>query len=148
MLVTAKADYAVRAVLELAALDAGGYLSAEGIAARQNIPRPFLIKILQQLRMAGLTETTRGAEGGHRLARDSAEISLGDVMRAVDGSLADVYGFVPQHQAPLGPAAPVAEVWAELRHRVEDLLENVSIADILAGAIPLPGNNRDHASIV
>jgi Rrf2 family protein len=148
VLVTAKADYAVRAVVELAAADAGGCLSAESIAARQNIPRPFLIKILQQLRMAGLTETIRGAEGGHRLARAAAEISFGDVMRAVDGSLGDMYGTIPQHLAPQGAAAPVAGVWAELHRRVGDLLENVSIADVLARAVPPNEIDRDRISMV
>lgn len=137
MLVTAKADYAVRAVVELAAIGAGAWISAETVAARQDIPRPFLIKILQQLRTAGLTETARGADGGHRLARDPAEISFGDVMRAVDAPLETVHGVLPQHLAPKGAAAPVGAVWAELHRRVEDLLENVSIADVLADSVRL-----------
>jgi Rrf2 family protein len=132
VLVTAKADYAVRAVVELAAIGAGEWISAETVAARQGIPRPFLIKILQQLRTAGLTEAARGADGGHRLARSPADISFGDVMRAVDAPLETVHGVLPQHLAPTGVAAPVGNVWAELHRRVEDLLENVSIADVLA----------------
>jgi Rrf2 family protein len=147
VLVTAKADYAVRAVAELAAVGKDDCVSAESIAAATDIPRPFLIKILQQLRMAGLTETTRGADGGHRLARDPADISLGDVMRAVDGPLANVYGIVSPHGVPKGAAAPAAKVWAELHRRVQDLLENVSIADILADTVPMPGNDRDRVPI-
>jgi Rrf2 family protein len=159
VLVTAKADYAVRAVVELAAVGQDDCVSAESIAARTEIPRPFLIKILQQLRMAGLTETTRGADGGHRLARDPAAISLGDVMRAVEGPLASPYGAAPGPgvtgpgvtgpgvTGPAGTAAPVARVWAELHRRVEDLLENVSIADILADAVPLPTLDRDRIPI-
>lgn len=147
MLVTAKADYAVRAVVELAAAHDGEFLSAESIAERQDIPRPFLIKILQQLRMAGLTETTRGSDGGHRLAREPTEISVGDVMRAVEGPLANVHGVLPQHLAPKGAAAPVAGVWAELRRRVDDLLENVTIADIVAD-VPLHAVIRDRVPII
>lgn len=137
MLVTAKADYAVRAVVELAAMGAEGWVPAESIAVRQDIPRPFLIKILQQLRTAGLTEAARGSDGGHRLARDPADISMAEVMRAVDVPLTAAYDTLSQHSAPTGAAAPVASVWAELHRRVADLLENVSITDVLTNSVPM-----------
>lgn len=148
MLISAKADYAVRAVVELAAADADGWLSAEAIAARQGIPKPFLIKILQHLRVAGLTEATRGSDGGHRLAHSPAEISIGDVMRAVDGPLANVHGVNSPHINSKGPAGPVACLWAELQRRVDDLIENVSVADILADEVPLSSIDLGRVPIV
>ena len=137
VLVTAKADYAVRAIVEIAAADEGDCLAAETIAERQEIPRPFLVKILQQLRTAGLTETVRGPVGGHRLARPAAEISIADVVRAVDGPVTNVHS-VPSGQLRLsGHAAPVAEIWVELHRRVAALLEAISLSDVLTGAVDL-----------
>lgn len=135
MWVTAKADYAVRAVVELAAADEGEYVTADALAERQEIPRPFLVKILQQLRTAGLTETGRGPVGGHRLARPAAGITIADVLRAVDGPLGDVHGVDPERLRLTGNAAPLGAVWIELRRRVESLLEGVSVADVLTDAV-------------
>jgi Rrf2 family protein len=132
MRVTAKADYAVRAVIEIAAAGDEAWVTADVIAERQGIPRPFLIKILQQLRVVGLTEAVRGPVGGHRLARPARDISIADVVRAVDGPLADVHGVDPERLPLSGSAAPMVGVWVHLRRTVDAVLEGVSIADVLA----------------
>jgi Rrf2 family protein len=144
MLVTAKADYAVRAAVEIAAEDETHCITAEEIARRQAIPLPFLIKILQQLRVAGLTRTVRGPVGGHRLGRPAAEISIADVVHAIDGSFASVHGVAPEQLQPTGRAAPVAAVWSELHHCVESLLEGVTLADIVPPRDRAPAPGEGH----
>jgi Rrf2 family protein len=133
--VSAKADYAVRAVLELAAAG-GGSLSADVIAARQRIPQPFLQKILHELQTARVVVSQRGREGGHRLAGAATEITLADVLRAVEGPLADVRGIAPEDAHYAGPAARLQDVWIALRANVRAVLEEVTLADLAAGRLP------------
>ena len=112
MKVSAKADYAVRAAAELAAAQPSGALvRAETIATAQGIPQRFLENILSDLRHAGLVQSQRGAEGGHRLNRPAAEVSVADVIRAVDGPLAAVRGERPESVTYEGPAEPLQRVW-------------------------------------
>lgn len=135
MRVTAKADYAVRAAVELAA--AGGEaLTAETMASRQQIPLQFLQKILHELRRAQLVSTQRGRDGGHRLARPASEISVADVLRVVDGPLADVRGEPPENLRYTGSAEPLQQVWVALRTNMRDVLEKVTLADIAAARLP------------
>jgi Rrf2 family protein len=135
MRVTAKADYAVRAAVELAA--AGGQaLTAETVAARQQIPLQFLQKILHELHRAQLVSTQRGRDGGHRLARPASEISVADVLRVIDGPLADVRGKPPEALRYTGTAEPLQEVWVALRTNMRDVLEKVTLADIAAARLP------------
>jgi Rrf2 family protein len=134
--VSAKTDYAVRAAVELAAHDPGVNVKAEAIAAAQGIPRKFLDNILQGLRQAGLVESRRGPDGGHRLARPAAEVSLADVIRAIDGPLANVGGAFPETVEPPGAAAPLRDVWIAVRATLRDVLEGVSLADVAGGALP------------
>jgi Rrf2 family protein len=128
--VSARADYAVRALLEIAAAG-GGALSADVIAARQAIPQPFLQKILHEL-----VVSQRGREGGHRLARAAEEITLADVLRAVEGPLADVRGAPPEEARYDGPAERLQDVWIALRANVRAVLEEVTLADLVEDRLP------------
>jgi Rrf2 family protein len=133
--VTAKADYAVRAVLELGAAD-GRLVKADVIAAAQDIPRHFLDNILTDLRRAGIVATQRGADGGSRLARPAKEIALADIMRAIEGPLAAVRDIRPESLDYDGPAERLPEVWVAVRAALRGVLENVTVADVAAGRLP------------
>lgn len=135
MRVSAKADYAVRAAVELAASDHFP-IKAEEIATSQEIPLTFLVKILHELRMGGLVRTQRGPDGGHELARPATEISVADVLRAVDGPLAEVRGTPPESVHYVGSAEPLQRVWIALRTNMRGVLESVSLADIAADRLP------------
>ena len=137
MKVTAKADYAVRAVLELAVAD-GGLVKADRIAEAQGIPRHFLDNILTDLRRAGIVATHRGAEGGSRLARPASTIALADVMRAIEGPLAAVRDIRPESLSYDGPAERLPEVWIAVRAALRGVLETVTVADVAAGRLPRP----------
>ncbi|KZF01058.1 MAG: Rrf2 family transcriptional regulator [Rhodococcus sp. (in: high G+C Gram-positive bacteria)] len=135
MHITAKADYAVRTLLELAAsADAPG--KAEALAAAQNIPHKFLESVLSDLRRADLLRSRRGPDGGYWLARPAAEISVADVIRAVEGPLASVRGQRPEDVDYPGPAKPLQLVWLAVRANMRAVLEGVSLADIVADDIP------------
>ena len=136
MRVTAKVDYAVRAATELAAANGAGLVKAETIATKQDIPRKFLDNILQGLRQAGLIESRRGPDGGHRLARPAGEIAIADVIRAIDGPLANVGGRSPDSVTFPGPAAPLQEVWVAVRATLRTVLEETTLADVAAGRLP------------
>jgi len=133
--VTAKADYAVRAVLELATVDEG-LVKGERIAHAQGIPLKFLENILIDLRHAGIVHAQRGAEGGYRLARDPAQVTLGEVIRAVEGPLANVRGNRPESLAYEGTAEPLKDVWVAVRASLRSVLESVTLADLAAGELP------------
>jgi Rrf2 family protein len=133
--VTAKADYAVRAVLELATAD-GDLVKADRIAAAQGIPRHFLDNILTDLRRAGIVATHRGAEGGSRLARPAKDIALADIMRAIEGPLAAVRDVRPELLAYEGPAERLPEVWIAVRAALRGVLEQVTVADVASGRLP------------
>jgi Rrf2 family protein len=135
--VSAKADYAVRAAAELAAAQSGGApLRAEAIATAQAIPQRFLENILSDLRHAGLVQSVRGAEGGHRLAKPAAEITVADVIRAVDGPLAAVRGERPEAVSYAGAAVPLQRVWIAVRKNLRDVVEHVTLADLAGGGLP------------
>src|SRR5919201_6702442 len=110
MRLSAKADYALRATVELASLG-DGHVKAEALARAQSIPLRFLEQILLDLKHAGLVASQRGAEGGYWLARPPAEVSLADVIRAVEGPLANVRGVRPEQVEYEGSAAPLRDVW-------------------------------------
>ena len=134
MRTTAKADYAVRAAVELAA--AGGLVTAEHIAQTQGIPVNFLENILRDLRRGGIVESRRGQQGGYVLGRPAEEISVADVIRAVEGPLANVRGYPPEDLAYGGASAKLREVWVALRANVRNVLERVSLADLARGELP------------
>lgn len=138
MRVSAKADYAVRAAIELAAGNDSGPVKAEQIADAQDIPVRFLENIMGDLRHHGLVESRRGAEGGYWLSRPPDDITIGEVMRAAEGPLANVRGESPDQLSYSGSAEPLREVWVALRNNVRGILDNVTLADVIADRIP-PG---------
>jgi Rrf2 family protein len=135
MRVSAKADYAVRAAVELAASPRLP-VKAEEIAERQGIPPAFLVKILHDMRLAGLIFSQRGPDGGHQLARPADEISIADVLRAVEGPLANVRGRPPETVSYAGSTVPLQRVWVALRTNVRSVLETVTLADVAEGHLP------------
>jgi Rrf2 family protein len=135
MRVTAKADYAVRAAIELAAAG-DGPVKGEAIAETQGIPLRFLENILAELRHAGLVQSQRGAEGGYWLARPAGEVKIADVIRAVEGPLASVRSERPEELAYRGAAEPLRDVWVALRANIREVLEVVTLADVVEGELP------------
>ncbi len=139
MRITAKADYAVRAAVELAAAEAdepGRPVKGEQLARRQDIPQNFLENILTELRRAGIVRTRRGAEGGYQLGRPAADITVAEILRAVEGPLAAVQGVRPDELAYGGAAACLPEVWVALRSSLRDVLEHVTVEDIARAKLP------------
>jgi Rrf2 family protein len=134
--ISAKADYAVRAGIELAAASPGTPVKAETIARSQNIPQEFLENILRDLRRAGLVRSMRGAEGGSMLARPGSEIRVAEVLRAVEGPLAAVRGIRPESLEYEGSAESLVDVWIALRASLRSVLDAVTLADIAAGTLP------------
>lgn len=135
MQVTARIDYAVRALLELAGRD-GERVTRDDLADAQGIPRRYLESILLQLRREGLVVGQRGAAGGYRLGRPADRITVADVSRAVDGPLALVQGQRPEHISYDGTSRHLGELWIGLRAAVRSVLESVTLADLLAGRLP------------
>jgi Rrf2 family protein len=135
MHVSAKADYAVRAAAELAAAGKGP-VKGDRIAEAQGIPLKFLENILAELRHAGIVQSQRGAEGGYWLARPPDQVTLADVIRVVDGPLANVRGARPETVAYGGAAEHLLEVWIALRVSLRGVLERVTLADLVAGTLP------------
>jgi Rrf2 family protein len=136
MRISAKADYAVRAALTLAAAEDDKPIKGERIADAQGIPLKFLENILIDLRQAGLVASQRGPEGGYRLDGTPEEITVADVIRAVDGPLASVRGGRPEQAAYDGPAEGLQTVWIALRSGIRGVLENVTLADVVGGTMP------------
>jgi Rrf2 family protein len=136
MRISAKSDYAVRVVAELATAPPGEPIKGERLATAQDMPVKFLENILGSLRTAGLVASRRGAEGGYLLARPAEEISVADVIRAVDGPLADVRGERPEDLEYTGAAERLVDVWIAVRASLRDVLESVNVADLAAGKLP------------
>lgn len=134
MRVSAKVDYALRAMLELAA--AGDLVKGEQLATAQGIPQKFLESILIDLRHAELVASRRGVEGGYALARSANEISVADVIRAVEGPIATVRGARPEDVEYVGAAAALQPLWLDLRSAMRDVLEQTTMADLVARASP------------
>jgi Rrf2 family protein len=135
--ISAKADYAIRALAELAA-QGGGPVKGERLASAQEIPSKFLENILAELRHAGLVASQRGAEGGYWLALPPADITLAAIIRAVDGPLANVRGQRPDVVEYGGAAKRLSEVWIAVRASLRAVLERVTLADLVEGVLPEP----------
>jgi Rrf2 family protein len=135
MRVSAKADYAVRAAVELAVAESPP-VKGELISQAQEIPLKFLENILGELRHAGLVRSQRGTEGGYWLARPADEITVADVMRAVEGPLASVRGASPETIKYTGTAQPLGKLWVAVRANLRAVLESVTLADIASGELP------------
>ncbi len=135
MRLSAKADYAVRAAVELAAAGEGP-VKGEAIAAAQGISLKFLENILTELRHAGIVASRRGAEGGYWLARPADEVTIADVLRAVEGPLASVRGEPPERITGEGAAGTLPRVWIAVRASLRSVVEHVTLADVAAGRLP------------
>jgi Rrf2 family protein len=136
MRISAKADYAVRAVAELAAADGEKPVKAERVATAQGIPLNFLENILGELRHAGVVRSHRGAEGGFRLAKPAEQVTVADVIRAVEGPLASVRGGPPEDASYNGAAQALPQVWIAVRANLRRVMERVTVADIARGELP------------
>jgi Rrf2 family protein len=136
MHVTAKADYAVRAVVELAESSQSSPRKVEDVAQAQGIPVSFLENILTQLRSSGVVRSQRGPEGGYWLAQPAKEVSLAQVIRAVEGPLVGVRGQRPEEIEYSGSAEALQQVWIALRANLRKVLDEVTVADVASGKLP------------
>ncbi|MGI8695505.1 MAG: RrF2 family transcriptional regulator [Mycobacteriales bacterium] len=135
MHISARVDYAMRALVVLAVND-GERVTCEALASAQAIPARFLEGILTALRRAGIVASQRGVDGGYRLATPADRIAVADVIRALDGPLAEVRGMRPEQSEYSGPVKPLREVWIAARASLRSVLETVSVADIASGELP------------
>ena len=134
MKISAKVDYALQAVVEIAvATKKDSLISTEEISSRRDIPEKFLEGILTLLRKSGVINSYRGPSGGYELAKKPQDIAVADIIRIIDGPLAAVRGFAPEEIDYAGPVKHVADVWIATRAALRNVLENISIADILSG---------------
>ncbi|MBA2456252.1 MAG: Rrf2 family transcriptional regulator [Nocardioidaceae bacterium] len=138
MRVSAKSDYALRALIEIAGRTDGSPVSAEEIGRLQAIPHGFLQAILADLRRASVVVSQRGQSGGWRLARPAADVSIADVIRAVDGPLVSVYGLRPESVSYNDAAMVLQHVWIAARSSLRDVFEGVSIQHLSDGKLPRP----------
>jgi Rrf2 family protein len=136
--ISAKTDYALRAAAELAAAEPGAWVKTESVATAQHIPLPFLLNILAELRTAGVVRSRRGVDGGYQLARPATGIALADVIRAIDGPLANIAGSRPEDVEYHGAALGLRPTWVALRATMRSVLEVVTLADLAAGRLPEP----------
>jgi Rrf2 family protein len=135
MQISARADYALRALLTLAASD-GELVKGESLASAQDLPLRFLENILTDLRRSGLVASRRGAEGGYKLCRPPGEITIAMVIRATDGPLASVRGRRPEEAVYEGAAKRLQDVWIAVRVSLRRVLEEVTLADVATGNLP------------
>ena len=134
--VSAKVDYAVRAMVQLAAQADDPPVKADEIAQAQDIPLKFLLGILNDLKRAYLVRSQRGADGGYSLVRPASKISLADVIRVIDGPLANVHDLSLSELDYPGPAKPLRDVWMAVRASLRSVLETTTLADVAAGDLP------------
>ena len=136
MRISAKADYAVRAAVELAGVQDEKPVKAERIATAQDIPLNFLENILGELRHAGIVRSHRGADGGFRLAKPPDQVSIADIIRAVEGPLASVRGGPPEETSYPGSSEALPRVWIAVRASLRNVVEHVTVADVASGELP------------
>ncbi|MEY9855976.1 Rrf2 family protein [Catenulispora sp. GAS73] len=134
MRISARTDYAIRVLVELAA-DTARPLTCEGIAMSQQIPYRFLKAVVRDLRVAGLVRSQRGCEGGYWLAREASAISLAEIVAAVDGEMLTINGDTPESVLYPAPAEQISVLWTALRARTEDFLAGISVADLLTSSL-------------
>jgi Rrf2 family protein len=134
--ISAKSDYAIRAMAELAAAGEQSAVKAEQISIAQDIPLNFLLGILRELRNSHLVRSQRGRDGGYVLSRGADKIALADVIRAVDGPLANVRDLSLTELSYPGAAESLREVWMAVRGSLREVLENVTVADLASGKLP------------
>ncbi|MGY4711381.1 Rrf2 family transcriptional regulator [Mycolicibacterium sp. CBM1] len=136
MRMSAKAEYAVRAMIQLASGDSAAVVKTEDLAKAQGIPAQFLVDILSDLRTDRLVRSQRGRDGGYQLGRPAAEISIADVLRCIDGPLASVRDIGLGDLPYSGPTAALTDVWRALRASMRSVLEETSLADVAGGNLP------------
>jgi Rrf2 family protein len=136
MRMSAKAEYAVRAMIQLATTDDGAVVKTDDLAKAQGIPAQFLVDILSGLRTDRLVRSHRGRDGGYTLARPAADISIADVLRCIDGPLASVRDIGLGDLPYSGPTAALTDVWRALRASMRSVLEQTSLAEVAAGTLP------------
>jgi Rrf2 family protein len=136
MRISAKADYAVRAALELSASPDRAPVKGTVLAEAQRIPLQFLEQIMLELKRAGLVQTKRGARGGYWLARPADEVTVADVIRAVEGPLANIHDLSPEETSYPGPAERLRDVWIAVRANLRAVLEEVTLAELVRGDLP------------
>lgn len=136
MRMSAKAEYAVRAMVQLATIDAGVLAKTDDLAKAQGIPPQFLVDILSVLRADRLVRSHRGRDGGYELGRPAEQISIADVLRSIDGPLASVRDIGLGDLPYTGPTTALTDVWRALRASMRSVLEQTSLADVAAGALP------------
>ncbi|MBA3489567.1 MAG: Rrf2 family transcriptional regulator [Longispora sp.] len=136
MRLSARVDYALRAVVELAATEGERLVTAERLARNQGIPGKFLENIMVQLRRGGIVNAQRGAEGGYFLARPAKDINLAEIIRVIDGPLAHVRGHRPELLGYQGSAKALQQVWIALRCVERQILEQVTVADVATNRLP------------
>src|SRR5690349_1509199 len=136
MRMSAKAEYAVRAMVELATIGEGELVKTDDLAKAQGIPAQFLVDILSDLRTDRLVRSHRGRDGGYELARAADAISIADVLRCIDGPLASVRDIGLGDLPYSGPTAALTDVWRALRASMRSVLEETSLADVASGALP------------
>lgn len=136
--ISARVDYAVRAMLALAesALEGATPVSVEALAAQQGLPRKFLEEIFRDLRLGGLVTSKRGAKGGYSLTHDARDIAIGDIFRAVEGPLAEVRGLRPHETAYEGAATHLPTLWVAVRASLRDVLDGTSLEALRTGDLP------------
>jgi Rrf2 family protein len=147
MRVSAKSDYALRALIEMARRTDDGFtaarpVSAEEIGRTQDVPAGFLQAILADLRRAGLVRSQRGQSGGWRFAVDPSDVTVADVIRAVDGPLVSVYDLRPESVTYPEGAAVLQHVWVAARSALREVFEKVSVRQLADGALPEPVTTR------
>ena len=136
MRMSAKAEYAVRAMTQLASVDGGGVVKTDDLAKSQGIPAQFLVDILSDLRSDRLVRSHRGRDGGYELARPATEISIADVLRCIDGPLASVRDIGLGDLPYTGPTKALTDVWRALRASMRSVLETTTLADVASGNLP------------
>jgi Rrf2 family protein len=142
MRVSAKSDYALRALIEIARRNDGAPISAEELGRLQDIPHGFLQAILADLRRTGILVSQRGQSGGWRLGKDADDITVADVIRAVDGPLVSIYGLRPEAVEYNDTAAALQHVWIASRRSLRDVLENVTVRQLAVGKLPRSVSGR------
>lgn len=136
MRISAKTDYAIRAAAELAAAPEHVWVKTESVANAQDIPLPFLLNILAELRTAGIVRSRRGVDGGYQLARPAGLVSVADIIRAIDGPLANIAGSRPEEVEYPGAATALRDTWVALRVTMRSVLESVTLAHLAQGKLP------------
>ena len=136
MRMSAKAEYAIRAMTQLASVDGGGVVKTDDLAKSQGIPAQFLVDILSDLRTDRLVRSHRGRDGGYELARPATEISIADVLRCIDGPLASVRDIGLGDLPYTGPTQALTDVWRALRASMRSVLEKTTLADVASGNLP------------